>query len=55
MIRLLLGFLMIFGVAGSFDTMPEDASYSYDFWLGVTTVIGFWLMWAGVEKIRKQY
>lgn len=55
MIRMMIGLLMLFGVAGSFDTMPPDVSYSYYFWLGVTAGVGAWLMWAGVEKVAKNY
>jgi hypothetical protein len=52
MIRFLIGFLMVFGVAGGIDTMPVDPSFSYIGWMISLTVLGLGLMASGVSKMN---
>jgi hypothetical protein len=52
MIRLMIGFLMVFGVAGGIDTMPVDPSFSYIGWMISLTALGVGLMISGLSKIN---
>jgi hypothetical protein len=52
MIRFLIGFLMVFGLAGGLDDMPPDPSFSYIGWMIVLAAAGFSLMLSGLSKIN---
>ena len=52
MIRFLIGFLMVFGVAGGIDNMPADPSFSYIGWMIALTVAGLGLMASAVSKLN---
>jgi hypothetical protein len=52
MIRFMIGFLMVFGVAGGAETMPVDPSFSYIGWMISLTVLGLGLMASGVSKMN---
>ena len=55
MIRLLVGLLIMFGVAGGIDTMPADPSWSFIFYMVSTFLVGIVLAITGASKVAKQY
>lgn len=52
MIRLLIGFLMVFGVAGGVEDMPPEPTFSYVGWMIVIFFAGVSLMLSGLSKLK---
>lgn len=52
MIRFFIGFMIVWGVAGGMDSMPDDASYSYMFWMFAAICAGFGIMVSGVNQVK---
>lgn len=52
MIRLLIGFLMVFAIGGSIDSIPPDPSFSYIGWMIVIFFAGVFLMLSGLSKLK---
>lgn len=53
MIRILIGFLLVYGVAGGVDNMPPNPSWSYIFAAITVVAAGVGLMLWGVKDIQK--
>jgi hypothetical protein len=52
MIRLLIGFLLVFGVVGGVEHMPPEPTFSYVGWLVVLFFAGLSLMLSGLSKLK---
>jgi hypothetical protein len=48
----MIGFLMVFGVAGGIDTMPVDPTFSYIGWMLGLLFTGLFLIVSGLSKIN---
>lgn len=53
MIRIFLGFLLVYGVAGGVDNMPPNPSWSYIAAMITVVTAGVGLMLWGVKDIQK--
>ena len=52
MIRLMIGFLMVFGVVGGVDSMPVAPTFSYIGWMLGLLFTGLFLIVSGLSKIN---
>lgn len=53
MIRIILGILILYGVAGGVDNMPPNPSWSHICAVITLTVVGLGLAFSGVRSIQR--
>lgn len=53
MIRIILGILILYGVAGGVDNMPPNPSWSYIAATITLVVVGLGLTFSGVRSIQR--
>jgi hypothetical protein len=53
MIRIILGVLILYGVAGGVDNMPPNPSWSYIWAVITVTAVGLGLAFSGVRSIQR--